>query len=219
MNSDGPIGVMASGTGAAVLVAALRQRMPHEDVISMSDHGHPSWARLQGTFVQQRVRAMTIDLCNAGCKLIILASLQGTLDALAVARAATPETVMGVDLGFAVDRAFALSGGPVAVVCSPQGVRPAQLQGALKGMRAGGLPVIDPRAGELGGYRGLVLAGAAASAAGPQIAASAAPGTQIVDTAGVTAAQAHRLLARSSALARRRRPGRHQMQSSFPAHA
>ncbi len=220
MNPDGPIGVIASGTGAAVLVAGLRQRMPHEDVISMSDHGHPSWARLQGAFVQQRVRTMTVDLCDAGCKLIIVGSLQGTLDGLAVARAATPETVMGIDLRFAVDRAFALSrGGPVAVVCAPQSVRPVQLQGVLKGIRSGGLPVIDPRSGEFGGYRGLVLAGAVASAASAQIVAAADPGAIVVDTAAVTAAQAHRLLARSAALARRRRPGRHQMQSSFPASA
>lgn len=72
MDPDGPIGVIASGSGAAALVADLRRRMPHEDVISMSDDGHPAWARLRGAFVQQRVHDITVDLCNAGAKLIIL---------------------------------------------------------------------------------------------------------------------------------------------------
>ncbi len=220
MDPDGPIGVIASGTGAAALVADLRRRMPHEDVISMTDHGHPAWARLQGAFVQGRVRAMTVDLCNAGAKLIVVGSLQGTLDALEVARAATPAPVMGVDLRFAVDRAFAISrGGPVAVVAASQTVRPPQLQAALKRIRSGGLPVIEPGSGELAGYRGLVLAGASSSAVGARIVAAADPGTAVIDTAAVTASQVHRFLARSSALARRRRAGRHLQQSSFPAGA
>ncbi len=220
MDPDGPIGVIASGSGAAALVADLRRRMPHEDVISMSDDGHPAWARLRGTFVQERVQAITVDLCNAGAKLIILGSLQGTLDGLEVARAATPAPVIGIDLRFAVDRAFALSrGGPVAIVAGSQTVRIPQLQGALKRLRSGGLPLIDPRAGEFGGYRGLVLAGGPASSTGARIAAAADPGAIVVDTAAVAAAQAHRLLARSAGLAHRRRAGRQLRQSSYPAGA
>ncbi len=220
MDPDGPIGVIASGSGAAALVADLRRRMPHEDVISMSDDGHPAWARLRGTFVQERVRAITVDLCNAGAKLIILGSLQGTLDGLDAARAATPAPVIGIDLRFAVDRAFALSrGGPVAIVAGSQTVRIPQLQGALKRLRSGGLPLIDPRAGEFGGYRGLVLAGGPASSTGARIAAAADPGAIVVDTAAVAAAQAHRLLARSAGLAHRRRAGRQLRQSSYPAAA
>ena len=145
MDPDGPIGVIASASGAAALVADLRRRMPHEDVILMSDDGHPAWSRLRGAFVQGRVQAMTVDLCHAGAKLIVIGSLQGTLDGLEAARAATPAPVIGIDLRYAVDRAFALSrGGPVAIVSASQAVRLPQLQGALKRLRSGGLPVIDP---------------------------------------------------------------------------
>jgi hypothetical protein len=218
MDADGPIGVIASGAGAAVLVADLRRRMPHEDVISMSDHGHPAWARLRGPFVCQRVRTMSAELAEAGAKLIVIASLQGTLDGLESARSSTPVPVMGIDLGFSVTRAAALAkGGRVAVVASAAGVRLPQLQGALKQIRSGGMEVIEPGAADFGGYRALVLADAIASAAGPRVAAAAGPELVVVDTAAVTSAQAHRFVARSAGLARRRRPGRHIQQSSHPA--
>ena len=55
------------------------------------------------------------------------------------------------------------------------------------------------------------------SANGARIVAAAAPGTIVIDTASVAGSHAHRLLARSSALAHRRRAGRQLQQSSYPA--
>ena len=220
MDADGNIGVIASRSGAAVTVAELRARMPHEDIVVSADHGHPAWPSLRGERVCARVQTMAQELCAGGAKVIVVASLQGTLDGLETARASVPVAVVGLDVQFAVQRVLTMAPGrPVAIVAVPASARAPQLQGVLKRVRSGGMDVLDPDAGAYLGYGGLVLAGAATSERSAEIAAAATPGTVVVDTAAVAAAQAHRLIARSAALARRRRPGRTVLQSSFPARA
>ena len=210
MNADGPIGLLCSRrAAAAVLTAELRRRMPHEDLLGVSDDGWAPWARRPGRVVAERVGALARELAAAGAKLVILGSLQGTLDGLDAARAAAGVPVIGMEPSAGVAVAARLRPGvPVTVMVEPGSVRMPQLAEALKLLRSGGLPVVEAGASLPAGV--LVLASAGVCAAPPQ-------GADAVSAAAVAADRAHRLLIRERALARRRRPGRVLAMSSHPA--
>ena len=93
--------------------------------------------------MQDRVGRMAADLVEQhGCKLVVLASLQATLDGLEAARArlgAVP--VVGMEPGPALARAAALAGsGTVRAVVGTGCVRGAQLRAELKRGRDRSLP-------------------------------------------------------------------------------
>jgi hypothetical protein len=210
----GPIGVIASRSGGLAVVAALERRMPHEDVLVTADDGWGSWARRPGHVVQARVRDLATDLAVGGCKLIVLASLQGTLDAAGL-RSAPTVPLVAFDLANVVSRA---GGSNVSAVVGRGSVRLPQLTGALKQIRSGGLPVVE-LGDELPPSGGLALLSADACAQLVAVTRLAGPGRPVVSAAEVAAEQAHRALARTGMLARRRRPGRRIVSSSHPAAA
>jgi hypothetical protein len=209
VNADGPIGLLCSRrAAAAVLTAELRRRMPHEDLLGVSDDGWAPWARRPGRMVAERVGTLAGELAAAGAKLLILGSLQGTLDGLYAARAAAGVPVIGLEPAVAVAVAARYRPGvPVTVMVEPGSVRMPQLAAALKRVRSGGLPVVEAGTPLPPGV--LVLASAGACAAPPD--------ADAVSAAAVAADRAHRLLIRERALARRRRPGRVLAMSSHPA--
>ncbi len=208
----GPIGVIASRSGGLAVVAALERRMPHEDVLATADDGWGSWARRPGHLVQARVRDLATDLAAGGCKLIVLASLQGTLDAGGL-RSAPAVPLIAFDLATVVARA---GGSNVTAVVGSGSVRLPQLTGALKQVRSGGLPVVELGRG-LPPSGGLALLSADACAQLVALTRLAGSGRPVVSAAEVAAEQAHRALARTGMLARRRRPGRRIVGSSHPA--
>lgn len=190
------------------MAAALLRRMPHEDVLVVSDDGWQPWARRPGRIVAARVAALAGQLAAGGAKAVLLATLQGTLDGLEAARAAAGVPVLGFELAAVVARtAAAHPGRPLTVVVAPGAVRPPQLAAALKRLRSGGIPT-----SELGATIEGVAALASAAACG-----SPPPGVACVSAAEVAADRAHRLLVRDHGLARRRRAGRVLAMSSHPA--
>jgi glutamate racemase len=211
VNADGPIGVLAgSGRGLAAVVGELRARLPHEDVLSVADDGWAPWSRRPGHVVARRVGVLAEELAGGGAKLILLASLQGSLDGLAAARAAGVP-VIGLEPAAVASRALAAAASrPVTVVVEPGAVRPAQLAAALKRVRAGGLPVAEA---------GAELPEGVLAIASPGVDAALVAGRPVVAATGIAAERVHRLLVRERALARRRRAGRWMAMSSFPAAA
>lgn len=211
MDSDGPIGVLASGLGGLAAAVELARRMPHEDLLVLSDEGWSPWARRPGRVVAQRCTALAADLVAGGAKLIVLASLQGTLDAITALQAAAPVPVIGFEPAALIARAAA-TGLPCTVVVAPGSVRRPQLEAVLKRTRSGGVPVVDTT-GPLPTRGVVALASAAACASPPAL----PEGVVALSAAAIAAERAHRTLVRGQALARRRRPGRRMLQSSFPA--
>jgi len=216
VDPDGPIGVIAGGQGAGRLVAGrLRRLIPREDVLVTSDEGWAPWARRPGRVVGERCLALGRDLAERGAKLVLVASLQGTLDGLAALRGELAVPVLGFELDVLVmQTAAAVKGAPVAVVVEHGSVRDAQLIAALKLVRSGGLQVV--RLGEqLPDVGGLALASAGACLRPPQ----PPPGVTTISAVDLAVARAHRALVRSRLLAHRKRAGRVLAMSSHPTRA
>jgi glutamate racemase len=114
----------------------LQRLMPREDVVVIADHAYAPYARRPGAVVCDRVAHMVEALRREyGCKLVVLASLQATLDSQGAVGA------VGMTLAPAVARAAAAAGGTVGVWVEPGSVRGPQLRTELRRARLHGLPV------------------------------------------------------------------------------
>jgi len=136
--ADAPVGILAEGWEGLRVADGLQRLLPHEDVVVLADHAYAPYARRPGAVVCDRVAHM-VDVLRRdyGCKLVVLASLQATLDAGAAVGA------VGMTLAPAVSRAAAAAGGTVGVWIEPGSVRGPQLRAELRRARLRGLPVAD----------------------------------------------------------------------------
>jgi glutamate racemase len=114
----------------------VQRLLPREDVVVLVDHAYAPYAGRPGAVVCDRVGHMVEALrTQYGCKLVVLASLQATLDSGAAVGA------VGMSLAPAVARAAAAAGGVVGVWVEPGSVRGPQLHAELRRARFRGQPV------------------------------------------------------------------------------
>jgi glutamate racemase len=134
--ADAPVGILAEGWDGLRVADQLQRLLPREDVVVLADHAYAPYARRPGAVVCDRVAHM-VDVLRReyGCKLVVLASLQATLDAGAAVGA------VGMTLAPAVARAATAAGGTVGVWVEPGSVRGPQLRAELRRARLRGLPV------------------------------------------------------------------------------
>ena len=143
MNAEAPIGILAADWAGLAVADAVQRSLPHEDVVYLADQAWAPYAGRPGAVVRDRVARMAADLVEQhGCKLVVLASLQATLDGLEAARArAAGVPVVGMEPGPVLARAAALAGtGTVRAVVGNGCVRGAQLRTELKRGRDRSLP-------------------------------------------------------------------------------
>ena len=143
MNAEASIGILAADWAGVSVADAVQRALPHEDVVYLADQAWAPYAGRPGAVVRDRVMRMAADLVEQhGCKLVVLASLQATLDGLEAARARTaPVPVVGLEPGPVLARAAALAGtGKVRVVVGAGCVRGELLRQELKRGRDRSLP-------------------------------------------------------------------------------
>lgn len=240
MSGDDPIGVLAAGGAGLVACEALHRVMPKEDLVLMADTAYAPYARRPARVVVDRVTRLADELAAMGVKLVVVASAQGAMDALAAVRARLAVPVLAPER--LVAEAAARAGGrPAALVTGAGCVRGLQYGRGLRRERGGTGVIWDPWPGlresiEGGrGYEPAELAArvealrrrgvAAVALACPHAGAiaadlrSAAPDIAVVDGSDVVAARTKQVLLRAGLLARRKRPGRRMVLSSDPAAA
>ncbi|HEY8859428.1 MAG TPA: hypothetical protein VIM27_08240 [Gaiellales bacterium] len=123
----------------------VQRLLPREDVVVLADHAYAPYAGRPGAVVCDRVGHMVEALRGQyGCKLVVLASLQATLDSGAAVGA------VGMTLAPAVARAAAATGGVVGVWVAPGSVRGPQLRAELRRARWRGQPVATPEEAAVG---------------------------------------------------------------------
>jgi len=209
VNAEAPIGILAADWAGLAVADAVQRALPHEDVVYLADQAWAPYAGRPGAVVQDRVARMAADLVEQhGAKLVILASLQATLDGLDAARArlgAVP--VVGMEPGPVLARSAALAGsGKVRAVMGAGCVRGAQLRGEMKKGRDRSLP-----AGAAPLDRDVAALLCAHSSADPP------PDRPFVSAAELAAASAVATVRGMGGVARRKRPGRRMIVSSAPA--
>jgi len=131
------VGILAEGWEGLRVADELQRLMPREDIVLLADHAYAPYSRRPGAVVCDRVTHMVEALRREyGCKLVVLASLQATLDSAGAVGA------VGMTLAPAVARASAdAGGGTVGVYVEPGSVRGPQLRAELRRARLRGLPV------------------------------------------------------------------------------
>ena len=208
MNAEAPIGILGGDWAGLAVADAVQRALPHEDVVYLADQAWAPYAGRTGAVVQDRVGRMAADLVEQhGCKLVVLASLQATLDGLEAARARVGTVpVVGMEPGPVLARAAALAGdGKVQVVMGTGCVRGQQLRGELKRGRDRSLPAgIAPIDADVA-----ALLCAHACAEPPT-------GRPFVSAAELVAALACATVRGMGGVARRRRRGRRILVSSSP---
>ncbi|HET7171911.1 MAG TPA: hypothetical protein VFI18_09775 [Gaiellales bacterium] len=209
MNAEAPIGILAADWAGLAVADAVQRSLPHEDVVYLADQAWAPYAGRPGAVVRDRVGRMAADLVEQhACKVVVLASLQATLDGLEAARArAGGVPVVGMEPGPALARAAALAGtGTVRAVVGHGCVRGAQLRNELKRGRDRSLPAgIAPLDADVAA---LLCAHACAD---PPL------DRPYVSGADLAAASAAATVRGMGGVARRRRRGRRVMVSSAPA--
>lgn len=82
-----PIGVFDSGVGGLSVLGALREALPGEDFLYYADRAHCPYGSLSAQAICQRAVAITDELIQADCKMIVVACNTATIAAIAHLRA------------------------------------------------------------------------------------------------------------------------------------
>lgn len=211
------------------LARALQRILPREDLLLLCDDAFAPYARRRPDVVARRVTALLAQLRGDGAKLIVLASPQGALDALAFQ---TTSDVALIAFEAPIPQAgAACGGGAVAAVVEAGSVRGRLFGQALRRQRgASAIHVeqwaIDAAAAAAripvligAGVGALALTSPSLSQLLPVLEEAAAGRLAIVTATDVAAARCERTLRHAGLLARRQRPGRLIMLSSDPGRA
>jgi glutamate racemase len=238
-NPDGPVGVLATGTGGLVALQALRRAMPHEDAVVLCDHAYAPYPRRPPRVVQDRVVRLADDLAGYAIKALLVASAVITDEALTPLRARlAPLPVLGMEATLPAAGRL-VPGGLVLAVAGEGCLRSLPFWQAARRVRGPAQIAVA----EWAGLRELVEAGrtdgelealaqrelarvppgvSALALVCPHAAAlrgcieTAGPHAAIVDGIELAVERLRRQLALGGALARRRRPGRPIVLSTDP---
>src|SRR3954453_15130938 len=71
--TDGPIGVFDSGVGGLSVLRAIRQQLPHEDLLYIGDSGYAPYGDKPDEYVRHRAAVMVDYLIGQGAKAVVVA--------------------------------------------------------------------------------------------------------------------------------------------------
>lgn len=95
-NSDHPIGVFDSGIGGLTVAAALRKRLPGEDIIYLGDTARVPYGTKSVETVKRYAMECSLYLLNKGVKLIVIACNTASAVALDHLQAVLRVPIIGV---------------------------------------------------------------------------------------------------------------------------
>jgi glutamate racemase len=223
------VGILAEDAHGISVARALQRLLPREDLLLLCDDAYAPYARRRPDVVVQRVGRLLAELRADGAKILVLASPQAVLDALAV-QPAGRVALIGLEAPIPQAGA-ACGGGTVAAVVAAGSVRARTFGHALRRQRGASVIHVEQwpldeaaaaaRVPELiaAGVGALALTSPALSQLRPAIEEAAAGELPVVEAGDVAAARVQRTLRHAGLLARRRRPGRLIVLSSDPVRA
>jgi len=224
------VGILAEDGHGIAVARALQRLLPREDLLLLCDDAYAPYARRRPAVVVARVTSLLGELRADGAKIIVIASPQAVLDALATQPAGS---VALIGLEAPIAQAGAVSGGgAVAAVVVEGGVRPRTFGQELRRTRGASaihleqwpLDDADAVAARVpaliaAGVGALALTSPALARLRPAIERASGGELPIVEAGDVAAQRVQRTLRHAGLLARRRRPGRLIVISSNPSRA
>jgi glutamate racemase len=224
------VGILAEDGHGISVARALQRLLPREDLLLVCDDAYAPYARRRPAVVGERVTSLLAELRAGGAKLVVIASPQAALAALA-AQPQRDVELIGLEAPIP-QAAAACGGGAVAAVVVAGSVRPRTFGQALRRQRGASVihleqwPLDDWDAVAVrlpaliaAGVGALALTSPALSGLRPAIDRATGGRLPIVEAGDVAARRVQRTLRHAGLLARRRRPGRLIVISSNPGRA
>lgn len=92
-----PVGVFDSGIGGLSVLAAIRARLPGENLLYVADSGHAPWGDKPVEFIRERALAISRFLLARGAKALVIACNTGTAAAAEAVRAEVTVPVVAME--------------------------------------------------------------------------------------------------------------------------
>ena len=92
-----PIGVFDSGIGGLSVLNALKEMLPHEDILYVADQAYTPYGKRTKETITARAAAITNWLVAQDCKLVVVACNTATTNAVAQLRAQFPIPFVGIE--------------------------------------------------------------------------------------------------------------------------
>ncbi|HKY21825.1 MAG TPA: glutamate racemase [Vicinamibacterales bacterium] len=95
--STAPVGVFDSGVGGLSVLRAIRQELPHEDLLYVGDSGWAPYGDRSRDFVTERAETMTRFLVGQGAKAVVVACNTATAIAVESLRARFAVPIVAIE--------------------------------------------------------------------------------------------------------------------------
>ena len=224
------MGILAEDGHGISVARALQRLLPREDLLLLCDDAYAPYARRRPAVVVARVESLLGELRAGGAKVIVIASPQAVIDALA-AQPVRSVVLIGLEAPI-LQAGAACGGGAVAAVVVAGSVRPRTFGQALRRLRGASAihleqwPLDDADAVEervpaliAAGVGALALTSPALSRLRPAIDRATGGELPVIEAGDIAAQRVQRTLRHAGLLARRRRAGRLIVTSTNPSRA
>ncbi|MBI9089066.1 MAG: glutamate racemase [Desulfobacterium sp.] len=96
---DRPLGVFDSGAGGVSVLRWIRQQLPRENLIYISDAGYAPYGNRSSHYVQGRATCVTQFLLDQGAKAVVVACNTATVTSIATLRSKFAVPFIGIEPG------------------------------------------------------------------------------------------------------------------------
>jgi glutamate racemase len=118
VSENSPIGVFDSGVGGLTILRAVRDALPHEDLVYVADSAHLPYGQKPAEFVLGRATAITGFMVEQGVKAVVVACNTATAAALGTLRTRFALPFIGVEPAVK-PAATATRSGVIGVLATP----------------------------------------------------------------------------------------------------
>ena len=118
VSENSPIGVFDSGVGGLTILRAVREALPHEDLVYVADSAHLPYGQKPAEFVLGRAIAITGFMVEQGVKAVVVACNTATAAALGTLRTRFGLPFIGVEPAVK-PAASATRSGVIGVLATP----------------------------------------------------------------------------------------------------
>ncbi len=146
VSENSPIGVFDSGVGGLTILRAVREALPHEDLVYVADSAHLPYGQKPAEFIRGRAIAITGFMVEQGVKAVVVACNTATAVALGALRTRFALPFVGVEPAVK-PAATATRSGVIGVLATPTTLASERFRALLDRFGRGTRVLLQPCAG------------------------------------------------------------------------